>query len=139
QIMLLQESDAQVRRIYMDVSHSHDPKPSWYGESVGHYEGDELVVDTIGMNDKSFVDNYRTPHTTELHVVERFTLIEGGKFLEATILVEDVGAFTMPWTVKQRWRRREGDAMIELICAENHDDHFGNMMFPIPEAAKADF
>jgi hypothetical protein len=48
------------------VPHSANPKPSWYGESVGHYEGDTLVVDTIGLNDKTFIDNYRTPHTEKL-------------------------------------------------------------------------
>ena len=67
----------------MNVPHSKNPKPSWYGESVGHYEGDELVVDTIGLNDKTFVDNYRTPHTDQIHVVERFKLIEDGKTLQA--------------------------------------------------------
>jgi hypothetical protein len=56
-----------------------NPKPSWYGESVGHYEGDTLVVDTIALNDKTFVDNYRTPHTDKLHVMERWKLTDGGK------------------------------------------------------------
>jgi hypothetical protein len=65
--------DFQLRRVYLNVPHSANVKPSWYGESVGHYEnGDTLVVDTIGLNDKSYVDNFRTPHTTQLHVVERF-------------------------------------------------------------------
>src|SRR6266550_6837173 len=79
EVVIIFSGDKQVRHVYLDVPHSKDPKPSWYGESVGHYEGgDTLVVDTIGMNDKTFVDNYRTPHTTQLHVVERFKLIEGG-------------------------------------------------------------
>jgi len=60
----ISEHDQQIRHIYMNVPHSKNLKPSWYGESVGHYEGDTLVVDTIGLNDKTFVDNYRTPHTT---------------------------------------------------------------------------
>jgi hypothetical protein len=64
QVTMIFEGDAQVRRVYMDVLHSADPKPSWYGESVGHYEGgDTLVIDTIGLNNKTFLDNYRTPHT----------------------------------------------------------------------------
>ena len=75
----------RVRRIYLNVPHSANPKPSWYGESVGTYEnGDTLVVDTIGFNDKTFVDSYRTPHTTQLHVVERFKLINGGDTLEVS-------------------------------------------------------
>ena len=74
QVLVVTEHDEQVRHIYLNVPHSRNVTPSWYGESVGHYDGDTLVVDTIGLNDKTFVDNYRTPHTTALHVVERFHL-----------------------------------------------------------------
>ena len=72
----------RTRHIWMDVPHSANPKPSWYGESVGRYEGNTLVVDTIGFNDKTFVNSYRTPHSDKLHVVERFSLIDGGNTLE---------------------------------------------------------
>ena len=68
---MIHSGNEEVRRIHLDVPHSANPKPSWYGESVGHYEGDTLVVDTIGLNDKTFIDNYRTPHTEKLHVGER--------------------------------------------------------------------
>ena len=72
QVLMIWQQDAQIRRVYLNQPHSTDPKPSWYGESVGHYEGgDTLVVDTIAQNDKTFVDNYRTPHTTQMHVIER--------------------------------------------------------------------
>ena len=70
---MIYSGDAQTRHIYMNVPHTKNPSPSWYGESVGHWEGNTLVIDTIGMNTKSFVDNYRTPHTERLHVVERWT------------------------------------------------------------------
>jgi hypothetical protein len=141
EITIIEESDMQVRRIYLNVPHSANPAPSWYGESVGHYEGDELVVDTIGLNDKTFVDSYRTPHTTKMHVVERFKMLEGGKILQATIRVDDPGAFTMPWSAIQRWKRREGETITELICAENPTDFFNNEMAagPIPQAEKPDF
>ncbi len=139
EVTIIMESDMQVRHIYLNVPHSANRKPSWYGEAVGHYEGDELVVDTIGMNDKGFVDNYRTPHTTQLHVVERFKMLEGGKILQAHVTVDDPGAFNMPWTATQQWRRREGVPIVELICAENHNDYFGNFSAPIPEADKLDF
>jgi len=139
EITIIEESDMQVRRIYLNVPHTANPKPSWYGESVGHYEGDELVVDTIGLNDKTFVDSYRTPHTTKLHVVERFRMLDGGKILQASIMVDDPGAFTMPWSAIQRWKRREEGPIIELICAENPTDFFHNEAGPIPQAAKADF
>src|SRR5215831_3971295 len=69
EVLMVWQQNAEIRRIYLDRPHSAHPTPSWYGESVGHYEGgDTLVVDTIGMNDKSFVDSYRTPHTTQIHV-----------------------------------------------------------------------
>src|SRR5436190_444400 len=78
--------DFQTRHVYLNVPHSANPKPSWYGESVGHYEnGDTLVVDTIGMNARTYVDNFRTPHTDKLHVVERFKLVEGGEALEVDV------------------------------------------------------
>ena len=102
---MIYSGDQQVRRIYLDVPHSANPKPSWYGESVGHYEGDTLVVDTIGLNDKTFVDNYRTPHTEKLHVVERWRLIDGGKTLEVNVTVEDPDTFNEPWSAIQRYRR----------------------------------
>jgi hypothetical protein len=62
-IMVAQGDNHQVRHIYLDARHSAKIKPSWFGESVGHYEGDTLVVDTIGLNDRTFIDDYQTPHT----------------------------------------------------------------------------
>src|SRR5262249_22940843 len=85
QVRMLSQHDNDARRIHMNVPHSAEPKPSWYGESVGHYEDDALVIDTIGLNDKTFVDNFRTPHSKKLHVVERYRLIENGKGLEAQV------------------------------------------------------
>ena len=114
-------------------------KPSWFGESVGRYEGDTLVVDTIGLNDKTYVDNYQTPHTEQLHVTERFRMVEDGKTLEVNVHVEDPGAFTTPWNAVQRYRRMDRNPFIENVCAENNDDHFNQGMEPMPEANKPDF
>jgi hypothetical protein len=139
EVTIINEGDQQSRRIYLNVPHSKNPKPSWYGESVGHYEGDTLVVDTIGMNDKTNVDNYLTPHTTQLHVVERFHLIEGGNMLEATITVEDPGAFTMAWSARQRYRREPQETMQEAVCAENNVDFFDKGYVPVPQADRPDF
>ena len=103
------------------MPHSAHVKPSWYGESVGHYEGDELVVDTIGLNDRTFVDNYRTPHTEQIHVVERFKMIDGGKTLQVTVTVDDPGAFNMPWSAVQHWRRIHRGPLIEDLCEPNNE------------------
>ena len=124
EVLMIWRGDNQVRHVYMNVPHSAHPKPSWYGESVGHYEGDTLVVDTIGQNTKTFVDNYRTPHTDQLHVVERFRMTDGGKTMEVNIHVEDPGAFTTPWNAVQRYARFEGaprndGRLVESICAES--------------------
>ena len=107
QVSMIAQHDNDVRRIYMNVPHSANPKPSWYGESVGHYEGDTLVIDTIGLNDKTFVDNFRTPHSEKLHVVERLRLVEGGKFIEADVLIEDPAVFLKPLHVTALRRRRD--------------------------------
>jgi hypothetical protein len=128
-VIVLNELNAEVRRIYLDVAHSPTLKPSWYGESIGHYEGDELVVDTIGANDKTYVDNYRTPHTEQIHVVERFKLTEDGRKLQALLTVTDPGAFNMPGPLC--WRRLTERPMVENLCAENNVDFFGYDDYPI--------
>ena len=120
------------RRVHMNVPHSANPKPSWYGESVGHYEGDTLVVDTIGLNAKTFVDNYRTPHTEKLHVVERWRLIEGGNRLEVQVTVTDPDTFNQPWQAIRRYEKGQG-AFPEEICAENNHNLFGDD-YDIPES-----
>jgi hypothetical protein len=139
EVLIVNELNTQIRHVYLNVPHTAKPTSTWYGESVGHYDGDELVIDTIGMNDKTFVDNYRTPHTDQLHVVERFKLIDGGKTLQVTMNVDDPGAYNMPWTAIQRWRRTEDRAMLEEYCAENNVAFFGYDVVPIPQAEKADF
>jgi hypothetical protein len=135
EIWMMWQEDNQLRRIFMNVPHSANPKPSWYGESVGHYEGDTLVIDTIGLSDKTVVDIYRTPHTEKLHVVERWRTIEGGKMMEAVFTVEDPGAFYRPWTAKRRYRRVE-QTPLEKICAENNTNLFD---YHMPEAERPDF
>ena len=131
-----------LRRVHLNVPHSPNPRPSWNGESVGHYEnGDTLVVDTTGFIEHplSFVDNYRTPHTKDLHVVERWKLIEGGTWIEVRARIEDRGAFTTPWNAVQRYRRVEQGPRQEQICAENNIDHFGQGLEPIPQDDTPDF
>ena len=126
-VVIYNELNAQIRRIHLNVPHSANPKPSWYGESVGRYEGDELVVDTIGLNDRTYVDNYRTPHTEQIHVVERFKTIEDGRMLQALVTVTDPGAFNMPWSGLQRWRRLTDRPMVE-----NYNDSANQFFMSLP-------
>ena len=122
---MIWEEDHMARHVYLTDKHSPIVMPSWFGESIGHYEnGDALVVDTIGLNTRTFVDSFRTPHTEQLHVIERFRIVEGGKALEVNVRVEDPGAFTMPWSALQRYRRVEQGPMREAVCAENNANFF---------------
>ena len=140
EVVLLNQADAQIRHVYLNVPHSAHPQLSWYGESVGHYEGgDTLVVDTIAQNDKSFVDDYRTPHTTQLHVIERYKLTDGGKSLQVNFTVDDPGAYNMPWSGSQIYRRSNQGPFLEAPCADNRGSPFYNPSHPIPEAKTPDF
>ncbi len=139
EVVMIWMQDHQVRHVYLNRPHSAKTPPSWFGESIGRYEGDTLVVDTIGLSAKTFVDNYFTPHTEQLHVIERFHMIDEGKTLEVNVHVEDPGAFTTPWNAIQRYRRMDQGAMVEVVCAENNGDHFHQDIGPIPVAEKPDF
>jgi hypothetical protein len=140
QVTIINPGGPELRRVYLNVPHSAQVTPSWYGESVGRYEGnDTMVVDTIGLSTKTFVDNYRTPHTDRLHVVERFKLTGGDQMLDVLITVEDPGAFTTPWSAIQRFRRVQAGPMEEAICAENNVNPFNFAVVPIPQADKPDF
>jgi hypothetical protein len=157
-VMMILTSFSDVRHIYLADKHSTNIKISWYGESIGHYEGDSFVVDTIGLNDRTRIDGYGTPHTTQLHVIERYHLIDGGNVLEANVQIEDPGAFTMPWDGIQRYRQYEAAVrkvpierlaqlasvpegpLREEICAENPNSFFANVeALPIPKATAPDF
>jgi hypothetical protein len=147
EVWIMWQRDAQVRRVYLNTPHSQNPKYSVYGESVGHYEnGDTLVVDTVGLDDSVPVDRFRTPHTKQLHVIERYTLKNGGKNIEISFTVEDPGAFNMPWKAKVDFERgrgaRSGGPWVESICADGPRDFFVDEKsgaVPIPEAEIADF
>jgi hypothetical protein len=134
EVQIIWQRDQIVRHVYLNVPHSANPKPSWNGESVGRYEGDTLVVDTIGQTTKSFVDLYRTPHSEKLHVVERFRLIEGGKALQVEMTVEDPVAFVQPWKGTKRWEKvttqRTTDGNVTGTFAEEIRCMDGEMVNP---------
>ncbi len=134
QVTLLYQRDHQVRRIAMNVPHSAHPETSWYGESVGHYEGDTLVVDTIGMNDKTPVDIFGTPHTEALHVVERFRPINAGRQVEVIFTVDDPNTFTIVWPGRFVYNRSNAQSFEEEICAEN--DRLPHGQYEVPHETK---
>ena len=139
EVVFIMNNGPEVRHIYLNVPHSQNPKPSWYGESVGHYEnGDTLVVDTIGFNDR-VIDNYRTPRTTQLHVIERWKISSDGNAVDVSVYVEDPGVFTTPWRAMHRWRRVQ-QPFVEYMCAENNNQPITDTkLVPMPQAPKPDF
>jgi hypothetical protein len=162
-IAILYNYDHQVRHVLLNQSHPVHVTPTWYGDSVGHYEGDTLVIDTVGIKVGPFaaVDWYGTPHTEALHVVERYRLIdyeaakEGwerdakenwraqpqpnyrGKYLQLQFTVDDEGAFTTPWTATMTYGRGRG-GWTEAVCAENIQWYSGKDA-DVPRADKPDF
>ena len=141
EVHIIWQRDHHVRRVRMNAAHDRNAKPSWFGDSVGHYEGDTLVVDTVNfaMHQYHFVDNFRTPHSEQLHVVERWRTIDDGKRLEVEVTVEDPKAFTTPWKGTRIWQKVTRGPMLESVCAENNINPFNLDEYPMPEATKADF
>ena len=144
-VVILYRRDHQVRRIWLNRDHTAHPTRSWYGESVGHYEGDTLVVDTTGLkaHTMSVVDPFGTPHTDQIHVVERYRpyATPFGKRLEVTVRVVDPGAFTMPWKGLAEYQQdRSVNQLEEMVCAENNRDFpEGSTFGTIPQETKTLF
>jgi hypothetical protein len=110
------------RQIFMDGrAHPDDLEATWYGHSVGRWEGDTLVIDTIGFNDRFWFDFKGHPHTTQLHTVERYTRTSMGK-LENVTTIDDPGAYEKPFTIKFTATLRPGWDLMEYICNENNQD-----------------
>ena len=95
--------------------------PTWYGESIGHWEGDTLVIDTIGFNDLSWFDFLGNPHSDQLHTVERYTRTAYDT-LEVVTTITDPGAYQKPFTIRFEARLQEGWDIMEYICNENNQD-----------------
>ena len=167
-VTILYGYNHQVRHVRMNQSHPAQITPTWYGDSVGHYEGDTLVIDTVGMKvgPYSMVDWYGTPHTEALHVVERYRLLDyaaakegfdrdakqhnvapgmptpnaSGKYLQLQFTVEDKNVFTTPWTATMTYRIGADGPIdwAEQTCAENIFWYPGKEA-DVPRADKPDF
>jgi len=110
------------RQIFMDGrAHPEDPNPTWFGHSLGHWEGDTLVIDTVGFNDKFWFDFRGHPHTEKLHTVERYTRKNFGT-LENKVTIDDPGAYSKPFTLTWNARLLPTGELMEYICQENNQD-----------------
>jgi hypothetical protein len=103
-----------------------DPHPSWMGYSVGRWDGDTLVVESNGFNDRTWLNPRGLPHTTRLRVVERYTRRSVGR-IELEITIDDPGAFVRPWTATVPLELRADTEMLETVCEENSDRWAGTM------------
>jgi hypothetical protein len=169
QVVLLYMRDHEFRHVRLDEPHPGKVVPSWYGDSVGHYEGDTLVIDTVGIKaDRplGMVDMFGTPFSAALHVVERYRLVDDaearsalarnltvntrvpdtasdlsykGRRLQVVYVVDDAGVFTMPWSAAITYER-PAMAWPEIVCAENPFDFFaGKNGAFLPTASRPDF
>jgi len=165
-IIMLYNGD-QVRRVRLNQPHPSPMTPSWYGDSVGHYEGDTLVIDTVGVKtDRPYamIDLFGTPYTDKLHIVERYRLRDyddvkdaldrnekenwlfngdvfsqhRGKFLQLHVTIEDEGVFTTPWTATLTYVPGP-DHISEGVCAENPREYYNSKDSDVPKAEKPDF
>jgi hypothetical protein len=157
-----------VRRVRLNDRHPEPLTASWYGDSVGHYEGDTLVIDTVGVKtDRPYamIDLFGTPYTKSLHIVERYRLREyddvkdaiernkkenwlfngdvfsrhRGNFLQLHLTIEDEGVFTTPWTATLTYVPGP-DVPSEAVCAENlHQYYYDQSDTNAPRAEKPDF
>jgi hypothetical protein len=110
------------RQVFMDGrKHPVDPDPTWYGHSIGRWDGATLVVDTVGYNDKFWFDFRGHPHTEKLHTVERYARTDAAT-LKNEITIDDPGAYSRPFKVTFTAKLRPGDELMEYICQENNQD-----------------
>jgi hypothetical protein len=168
QVTILYDENHQFRQVRLNESHPPNVKPSWHGDSVGHYEGDALTIDTVAVKtDRPFamIDLFGTPYTKALHVIERYRVLDyegakdglerdakenyrpegelrpndNGKWLQIQLTVEDEGAFTMPWSATVSFGTRPG-AWVEKVCAENRFGFFSTgREAAVPAAKTPDF
>jgi hypothetical protein len=166
-ITMLYSGDHEVRRVRLNQPHASPLTPSWYGDSVGHYEVDTLVIDTVGVKTNrpyAMIDLFGTPYTDKLHVVERYRLRDyddvkdaldrnikenwlfngdvfsqhRGKFLQLQVMIEDEGVFTTPWTATLTYVPGP-DQIPEGVCAENPHEYYNNKDSDVPKTDKPDF
>ena len=118
-IVIIREGTQVMRQIYMNRKHRDDLYPTYSGDSIGKWEGDTLVVDTIGFNDKTWLDSGGLPHSEALHVVERIRRIDHDTLVD-DVTIEDPMAYTKPFSAQQVYKLKPAWEIQELVCNENN-------------------
>lgn len=121
-VILFEGNIHSYRQIFLDrKEHPKELNPNWYGDSIGHWEGDTLVVDTAGFNDRTWFDFAGHPHTEQLHTLERFRRMDLG-MIEYMVMITDPGAYTRPFTLTGHFPLMPDTELMEFICNENNAD-----------------
>jgi hypothetical protein len=121
-LMLFEGNIHSFRQFFLNrAEHLKNQTPLWYGDSIAHWDKDTLVVDTTGFNDKFWFDMAGHPHTTQLHVTERYHRRDLGN-LEIQVTIDDPGAYTKPWVINRVSTLETGIEMSEYVCNENNSD-----------------
>jgi hypothetical protein len=137
QVSMLYDEQNHYRIIRMNTKHLPDPDPSYMGDSVGRWEGDTLVVDTIALTDRTTLDQVGMPHSEDLHVVERYRRT-GPTRMEIEVVIDDDKTFAQPWTAKAVYKMPPPGSpdtqMQEYICENNRNaaDASGHQGFQGP-------
>jgi hypothetical protein len=121
-LVVLQEASAGFRQVFLDGrDHPKDLEATWKGHSIGSWRGDTLVVETVGYNDRGWLDGAGHPRTEKLRVVEEFRRPDLGH-LEIQTTIDDPGAYAKPWITKQVADLAPNEEIQEFICSENNQD-----------------
>ncbi len=119
EILLSFEYDHTVRQIFMDGrAHPEDITPTYMGNSIGKWDGDTLVVDTVGFNDKTWLDRDGHPHSDQLHVIERFHRVDRDN-MTIDINIEDPKVLVKPWKTQLNFQLKPDWDIMELVCTDN--------------------
>lgn len=118
-VIILYEMDHWVRHVWMDGrGHPKEPDSTWMGHSIGRWDGDALVVDTVGLNDKTWLDSNGHPHSEALHVVERFRRVDHDT-LEVAVVYEDPKVYTKPWRGKITFQLNPKAEILEWVTCDD--------------------
>jgi hypothetical protein len=118
-VVIIHEGVQALREIYLNRQHPKDLDPTYSGDSVGKWEGDTLVLDTIGFNDKTWLDAVGLPHSDAMHVIERIRRTDHDTLVD-DVTIDDSKAYTKPFTIQQVYKLKAGWEIQEYVCEENN-------------------
>jgi len=130
ELVILYEMPRMIRRVQLDAEHPEALEPSYVGHSVGHWEGDTLVVDSIGFNGYAELDAHGQPTSPQLRTIEKFSKSADGERIEIEITLIDPEFYSEPFTIQRSWKRAEGRHQHEYDCMENpREEDFQNAYY----------